>query len=100
MTLTLGLVHLGPSAGRAAPPSPIAAIERSKPKTMPPSAVRADDDQPAQESLTLVTHQVLPAESLSDISQRYGVTEDAIIARNNLDSTRISVGQVLKVRNL
>ena len=118
----LAVVHLGATSGRAAPPSPIAVLEHSsagrlsvvanKPESSssdvaPPQNVTQDEEDSAQEgtevpvadSLTLVTHQVLPAESLSDISDRYGVSEDAIVALNELDPLhpKLRAGSALQV---
>lgn len=44
-----------------------------------------------------VTHKVVKGESLFKISQKYGVTVDAIKKENNLKSDNIQPGQVLKI---
>jgi N-acetylmuramoyl-L-alanine amidase len=46
-----------------------------------------------------VTHKVKRGESLSVIAQRYGRTSEQFKGYNNLSSSRLAVGQVLKIPN-
>lgn len=43
------------------------------------------------------THFVKPAESLKDIAKKYSINEDKIMKDNNLNETKIFVGQMLKI---
>jgi LysM repeat protein len=49
----------------------------------------------AQPSPTATIYTVKSGDNLYDIAQAFGVTVDAIMAANNLTSTRLSVGQTL-----
>lgn len=43
------------------------------------------------------THIVKPAENLCFIANRYGITEQELIQQNNLKSTKLFIGQQLKI---
>ena len=118
LAVALVFVHLGANAGRAAPTTPVAALEHPNAAKMG-NAVRSSEPgdrdvtrggatsaptslepQGAEAAtLTAIVHKVLPAESLQDICERYGVTEEAVIARNGLDPThpRLRAGSTLDV---
>lgn len=51
-----------------------------------------------EQNYTFIYHKVRKGETLSRIAQKYGVTNNQIMNWNNLHSTRMTVGKVLKIK--
>ena len=45
-----------------------------------------------------ITHIVKPTENISEIAKLYNLKEEDIITQNNLDSNKLYIGQILKIK--
>lgn len=44
-----------------------------------------------------ITHHVKPAESIVDVAKKYNITIEKIMEDNNLNSSKLFIGQTLKI---
>jgi membrane-bound lytic murein transglycosylase D len=82
-------------------------MKADKPAIVPnASASKSNDDKttkpstetkPVKKAVKLRTHKVLPGETLSSISDEYGVSMNEIMKKNNLKSKTVSVNQILQI---
>lgn len=80
------------------PSTPTSTALPSAPPTTTASepAAPTATETPSVEAAT--THEVAPGETLSAIAARYGVTVEALVEANNLESPdRLQLGQVLRI---
>jgi hypothetical protein len=87
------------------PPTP--KPDTTKPTTPQPDTTKPDTTKPTTPTTTPSTpaqpsgdgyHTVVKGDTLYNVSKRYGLTVDALMRLNNLTSTNISLGQVLRVK--
>jgi LysM repeat protein len=85
-------------------PEPLPTTPTTKPDTTQPDTTKPDTTKPGtgtqqpSQPTDAAYHTVVKGDTLYNISKRYGTTVDELMRLNNLTSSAISIGQVLRVR--